>query len=75
MATSVGDAVCFTLLGSRPGRYGAQRVWGSLGWGLLTLTTGWLVDMYSEATPGHKAGCSTTRTSGLGMSSSCLKVR
>ena len=37
---SMGDAIAFSLLGDKHEQYGAQRVWGSIGWGLFTIITG-----------------------------------
>ena len=37
---SMGDAIAFSLLGDKHEQYGAQRVWGSIGWGLVTIITG-----------------------------------
>jgi hypothetical protein len=35
--------------------YGAQRVWGSIGWGAFTVLAGYMVDTYSHGLPhGHK---------------------
>ena len=36
----MGDAIAFSLLGDKHEQYGAQRVWGSIGWGLFTIITG-----------------------------------
>ncbi|CAG9770502.1 unnamed protein product [Ceutorhynchus assimilis] len=47
-AVSLGDAICFELLGDKPNRYGYQRMYGALGWGLLSLLTGVLVDVLSK---------------------------
>lgn len=47
---SVGDAICFDLLGKRHELYGQQRCWGAIGWGIFTLMAGFLVD----ATSGHQ---------------------
>nr|XP_018907870.1 PREDICTED: major facilitator superfamily domain-containing protein 6 [Bemisia tabaci] len=44
---SIGDAICFELLGDRPEDYGLQRVWGAIGWGLISLIAGPLVDLRS----------------------------
>ena len=37
---SMGDAIAFSLLGDKHEQYGAQRVWGSIGWGLFTIIAG-----------------------------------
>ncbi|CAL8081521.1 unnamed protein product [Orchesella dallaii] len=47
VVTSVADALCFQTLGNRSDLYGAQRKWGSIGWGLFTLISGFLVDIVS----------------------------
>lgn len=44
---SVGDAICFDLLGKRHELYGQQRCWGAVGWGIFTLMAGFLVDTIS----------------------------
>ena len=36
----MGDAIAFSLLGDKHEQYGAQRVWGSIGWGLFTIIAG-----------------------------------
>jgi len=52
VATSMGDALCFELLEGKHQDYGAQRVWGSVGWGIFTIVSGYLID--SQSTGGHK---------------------
>ncbi|VVD04992.1 unnamed protein product [Leptidea sinapis] len=48
VANCIGDAVCFDVLGSdRGSRYGSQRAWGTVGYGVTALLGGWLVDVYS----------------------------
>lgn len=47
VVVSVGDAICFDLLGKRHELYGHQRVWGSIGWGIFSLLAGYLVDATS----------------------------
>jgi len=44
IAVSISDALCFDILKERHHQYGAQRVWGSIGWGLFTVVAGYLVD-------------------------------
>ncbi|XP_066138114.1 major facilitator superfamily domain-containing protein 6 [Euwallacea fornicatus] len=44
---SISDAICFEMLGDKPNRYGYQRMYGALGWGILTLIAGILVDVAS----------------------------
>jgi len=40
----LSDSATLALLGANRSRYGAQRVWGAVGWGLSTLAAGELVD-------------------------------
>lgn len=47
VVVSVGDAICFDMLGDRPHLYGNQRLWGSVGWGVFSLLAGFLVDQFS----------------------------
>jgi len=49
VATSMGDALCFELLEGKHQDYGAQRVWGSVGWGIFTVVSGYLIDSQSSA--------------------------
>lgn len=44
---SVGDAICFDLLGKRHELYGRQRLWGAVGWGVFSIIAGILVDELS----------------------------
>lgn len=46
--TTMADTVCFSLLGENRHKYGHQRMWGSLGWGMFGVINGALVDLYSE---------------------------
>lgn len=45
---SIGDAICFQLLGDQHNSYGYQRLWGSLGWGLIGVLTGASIDVLSR---------------------------
>lgn len=47
VVVSVGDAICFDLLGKRHELYGRQRLWGAVGWGIFSLLSGTLVDFNS----------------------------
>jgi len=49
VATSMGDALCFELLEGKHQDYGAQRVWGSVGWGIFTVISGYLIDTQSSS--------------------------
>ncbi|KAK8754533.1 hypothetical protein OTU49_016634 [Cherax quadricarinatus] len=46
--TTMADTVCFSILGQARHRYGRQRMWGSVGWGLVGTVSGALVDHYSK---------------------------
>nr|CAH7760399.1 unnamed protein product [Callosobruchus chinensis] len=48
ITVSIGDAICFELLGDEPGKYGYQRLFGSLGWGSIAAITGVLIDFFSK---------------------------
>jgi PPP family 3-phenylpropionic acid transporter len=41
--SALSDSATLALLGERSSRYGAQRVWGAVGWMLSTLVFGWLI--------------------------------
>lgn len=47
VVVSVGDAICFDLLGKRHELYGNQRLWGAVGWGIFSLLAGTWVDANS----------------------------
>ncbi|KAK4300980.1 hypothetical protein Pmani_026852 [Petrolisthes manimaculis] len=46
--TTIADTICFSLLGSARYKYGQQRMWGSVGWGLVGSVSGALVDVFSR---------------------------
>lgn len=48
VVVSVGDAICFEMLGDNPQRYGNQRLWGSVGWGTFSIISGFLIDKFSQ---------------------------
>lgn len=48
VVVTFADAICFNILGIRVSRYGKQRLWGSFGWGTISLLTGVLIDMVSD---------------------------
>ncbi|XP_028134563.1 major facilitator superfamily domain-containing protein 6 [Diabrotica virgifera virgifera] len=48
VVVSVGDAICFELLGDKPSHYGYQRLWGSLGWGVVAAIVGIVIDLSSR---------------------------
>ena len=43
---ALSDSATLALLGKERERYGAQRVWGAVGWGATSLLFGWLVQRY-----------------------------
>ncbi|XP_075229536.1 major facilitator superfamily domain-containing protein 6-like [Lycorma delicatula] len=49
--TSVGDSICFALLGDFPHKFGIQRLWGSVGWGFCAPFVGFLIDYFSIGKP------------------------
>lgn len=46
--TTMADTVCFYILGDNRHKYGHQRMWGSMGWGIFGAISGALVDLYSK---------------------------
>ncbi|XP_055382593.1 major facilitator superfamily domain-containing protein 6 isoform X2 [Condylostylus longicornis] len=51
VVVSVGDAICFAMLGDRHHLYGNQRLWGAVGWGIFSIIAGLLVDKMSGGSP------------------------
>jgi len=51
VVVSLSDSICFSLLGSKPHNYGAQRLWGALGWGFFAIISGYLIDVASTGKP------------------------
>ncbi|CAL1299100.1 unnamed protein product [Larinioides sclopetarius] len=45
VASSFSDAVCFNELGANGHLYGRQRLWGTIGWGLLSPLAGYVNDL------------------------------
>ncbi|XP_063837485.1 major facilitator superfamily domain-containing protein 6 [Ostrinia nubilalis] len=48
VVVTFADAICFNLLGDKISHYGKQRLWGSVGWGIFSLMTGALIDVFSD---------------------------
>ncbi|XP_029163760.1 major facilitator superfamily domain-containing protein 6 isoform X1 [Nylanderia fulva] len=49
VVVSIGDAICFDLLGyERRNDYGKQKMWGSIGFGWFGIGAGYLVDLSSQ---------------------------
>ncbi|XP_053966580.1 major facilitator superfamily domain-containing protein 6 [Anastrepha ludens] len=48
VVNSISDAICFDMLGeSEEGKYGAQRVWGTIGFGATALLAGIAVNIWT----------------------------
>ncbi|XP_063865888.1 major facilitator superfamily domain-containing protein 6-B-like [Scylla paramamosain] len=47
----MSDSVCFQILGSERHLYGRQRLWGTIGMGVMAIVSGALVDIYSQGLP------------------------
>lgn len=49
VTNSISDAICFDMLGeAEEGKYGAQRVWGTIGFGLTALIAGIVVNLWTS---------------------------
>ncbi|RZC41121.1 MFS 1 domain containing protein, partial [Asbolus verrucosus] len=46
VVNSITDAICFDVIGDE-GDYGRQRVWGTVGYGVTALISGYIVDFFS----------------------------
>lgn len=53
-AFSLSDTACFQQLGDKPQDYGLQRLWGTVGWGIMAPLSGLLID-YVNAWLGYKS--------------------
>lgn len=51
VSNCVSDATCFDVLGDKTMRYGAQRVWGTIGFGVTALIAGIFVHLYQADSP------------------------
>ncbi|EDV35823.1 uncharacterized protein Dana_GF12659, isoform E [Drosophila ananassae] len=56
VTNSISDACCFDLLGEKQDKYGAQRVWGTIGFGATAMLGGivvnwWTSDAVKNLTP------------------------
>ncbi|GIY81714.1 major facilitator superfamily domain-containing protein 6 [Caerostris extrusa] len=45
VCSSFSDAICFNELGENGHLYGKQRLWGTIGWGLLSPVAGYINDL------------------------------
>uniref|UniRef100_A0A1I8NSP7 Major facilitator superfamily (MFS) profile domain-containing protein n=1 Tax=Stomoxys calcitrans TaxID=35570 RepID=A0A1I8NSP7_STOCA len=51
VTNSISDAICFDMLGDMAeNKYGNQRVWGTIGFGLTSLIAGIVVDLWTVET-------------------------
>lgn len=48
VGNSISDAICFDVLGDQQTKYGKQRVYGGLGFGLTSLLAGYAVDLHTN---------------------------
>ncbi|XP_030387942.1 major facilitator superfamily domain-containing protein 6 [Scaptodrosophila lebanonensis] len=49
VTNSISDAICFDMLGeAEESKYGAQRVWGTIGFGATALLAGIVVNLWTE---------------------------
>ncbi|CAK1554815.1 unnamed protein product [Leptosia nina] len=48
VVVTFADAICFNILGTEVSLYGKQRLWGSVGFGMFSLITGSLIDLFSN---------------------------
>ncbi|XP_062128613.1 major facilitator superfamily domain-containing protein 6-A [Drosophila sulfurigaster albostrigata] len=48
VTNSISDACCFDLLGEEESKYGAQRVWGTIGFGSTALLAGVIVNLWTS---------------------------
>lgn len=56
VSNCVSDAACFDVLGDKPMNYGAQRVWGTIGFGFTALVSGIIGHVYQiESSTGIKS--------------------
>jgi len=45
VGNSISDAICFDILGDKQMKYGKQRVFGTIGFGLTSMIAGYAVDL------------------------------
>jgi MFS family permease len=48
VGNSISDAICFDVLGDQQTKYGKQRVYGALGFGLTSVLAGYIVDLHTN---------------------------
>uniref|UniRef100_A0A2S2QZL6 Major facilitator superfamily domain-containing protein 6-A n=1 Tax=Sipha flava TaxID=143950 RepID=A0A2S2QZL6_9HEMI len=42
------ETICMGIIGGDPVKFGAQRLWGAAGWGVMSIIAGFLIDWYSS---------------------------
>ncbi|KAK2713452.1 major facilitator superfamily domain-containing protein 6-like isoform X1 [Artemia franciscana] len=48
VSVSMSDSLTFAVLGADSSKYGAQRLWGAVGWGVLITLTGFIIEVASS---------------------------
>lgn len=71
VTVSVADTLCFQLLGNKPHKYGYQRMMGALGWGIFSVISGILVDVFSD---GAKKNYAPVFGIGVGLLLICIII-
>ena len=51
---SLVDAIAYDILGEKRGRWGRQRLWGTIGFAVFAITSTFIMDMLSKRNPGHE---------------------
>lgn len=51
IVTTLSETMCLQSLGKDTHKFGQQRLWGCIGWGSVSMMTGWLIDWYSGESP------------------------
>ncbi|XP_026813025.1 major facilitator superfamily domain-containing protein 6-A-like [Rhopalosiphum maidis] len=46
--TNLEDTICINLLDEDKTKYGLQRMWGAIGWGIMSIVSGVCVDWFSK---------------------------
>ncbi|XP_023238122.1 major facilitator superfamily domain-containing protein 6-like isoform X2 [Centruroides sculpturatus] len=49
---AISDTACYESLEGRVNQFGKQRVWLSIGWGIIQLTTGYVVELANKGNDG-----------------------
>ncbi|XP_008556141.1 major facilitator superfamily domain-containing protein 6 [Microplitis demolitor] len=58
VVVSIADSICVDLLGNeRISEYGKQKMWGYIGFGIFSISTGYLVDLFSRGNVDKDYSC------------------